>query len=47
MIFWQRWLDRNGPYGAILDGANIGLYNPQVFRGFSFKLVCGFLKSPL
>lgn len=35
---FQEWLDENGPFEAIIDGANIGLYNSQA-RGFNFTQV--------
>ena len=35
---WQEWLDANEPIEAIIDGANIGLYN-SMFQGFNFNQV--------
>lgn len=28
----QEWLQRNGPFDAVLDGANLGLTNQRVFN---------------
>jgi hypothetical protein len=36
----QEWLDANEPIEAIIDGANIGLYN-SMFQGFNFNQVNG------
>ncbi|KAL3685698.1 hypothetical protein R1sor_003720 [Riccia sorocarpa] len=34
---FQEWLDRHGPFDAIVDGANIGLYNQNFAQGgFNF-----------
>jgi len=36
----QAWLDRHGPYDAIVDGANVGLYNSNFGKGgFNFYQV--------
>lgn len=35
---WQEWLKENGPFAAVLDGANIGMYN-SALRGFNYKQV--------
>ena len=33
----QAWLDEHGPFDAIVDGANIGLYNQNFGEGgFNF-----------
>lgn len=42
---FQEWLDRNGPFDAIIDGANVGLYNPQVYRGFSLMMLNAVVKA--
>lgn len=37
----QEWLDQYGPFDAIVDGANIGLYNQNFGDGgFNFFQVC-------
>ncbi|CAM6108619.1 unnamed protein product [Calypogeia fissa] len=34
---FQEWLDRHAPFGAIIDGANVGLYNQNFTQGgFNF-----------
>ncbi|XP_072973589.1 proteinaceous RNase P 1, chloroplastic/mitochondrial-like isoform X3 [Typha angustifolia] len=33
-LVFQEWLDRNGPFDAVIDAANVGLYNQ---RNFSFS----------
>eukprot|EP00250_Pteridium_aquilinum_P003490 c13809_g1_i1 orf=230-3028(-) len=37
-VAFQEWLDENGPFEAVLDGANIGMYN-SALRGFNYKQV--------
>ncbi|KAH7280373.1 hypothetical protein KP509_37G064300 [Ceratopteris richardii] len=37
-VKFQVWLEKNGPFEAILDGANIGMYNCAL-RGFNYSQV--------
>lgn len=37
-LAFQEWLKENGPFAAVLDGANIGMYN-SALRGFNYKQV--------
>lgn len=40
----QAWLNRHGPFDAIVDGANVGLFNQNfVDGGFNFHQVPVFL----
>jgi len=36
-LIWQDWLEKHGDYEAIVDGANIGLYQQNFVDG-SFSL---------
>ncbi|MCO5558873.1 hypothetical protein L7F22_012462 [Adiantum nelumboides] len=36
---FQDWLNKHGPFDAIIDGANVGLYNPKVYGGFNASLL--------
>ncbi|KAH7415384.1 hypothetical protein KP509_14G040300 [Ceratopteris richardii] len=36
---FQDWLGEHGPFDAVVDGANVGLYNPKVYNGFSLRLL--------
>ncbi|MCO5568853.1 hypothetical protein L7F22_022554 [Adiantum nelumboides] len=36
---FQDWLDKHGPFDAIIDGANVGLYNPKAYGGFNASLL--------
>ncbi|MCO5610283.1 hypothetical protein L7F22_064519 [Adiantum nelumboides] len=35
-VIFQQWLGKNGPFEAVIDGANIGMYN-SALRGFNFN----------
>ncbi|KAH7420413.1 hypothetical protein KP509_13G006700 [Ceratopteris richardii] len=37
-VKFQEWLEKNGPFEVILDGANIGMYN-SALRGFNYSQV--------
>lgn len=40
----QGWLDRNGPFDVIVDGANVGMFNQNFGEGgFNFYQVCLFI----
>lgn len=34
VIYIQEWLDRHGPFDAIIDGANVSLVNAHSFNFF-------------
>ncbi|KAK3010732.1 hypothetical protein RJ639_011285 [Escallonia herrerae] len=36
---FQEWLQRNGPFDAVIDGANVGLINQQHFSFFQLNYV--------
>lgn len=36
----QRWLDYYGPFEAIVDGANVGLYSQRKFRPSRVSVGC-------
>ncbi|KAM0896919.1 hypothetical protein ACQ4PT_022908 [Festuca glaucescens] len=37
---FQEWLHRHGPFDAVIDAANVGLYNSKAFSFFSGELCC-------
>lgn len=36
----QEWLNRHGPFDAVIDAANVGLYKQHNFSFFQVRTFC-------
>ncbi|KAJ6798489.1 antiporter/ drug transporter/ transporter [Iris pallida] len=44
-VGFQEWLDRHGPFDAVVDGANVGLYSQHNFSFFQLNSVVNGLRQ--